>query len=128
MKTISIFPTPVLFGSGGPFTITQAQIDAYIAAHPLNGAGLAAQMEQIYTQFYLHMFMLYDNFEEFATQRRTGYPVLVPPNYPGNFTGGKMLLRLKYPVSEASLNTENYNAAIASQGPDLYTTPVWWDK
>jgi hypothetical protein len=37
---------------------------------------------------------------------RTGYPVLVPPNYPGNFTGGKMLLRLKYPVSEASLNTE----------------------
>ena len=72
--------------------------------------------------------MLYDNFEEFATQRRTGYPVLVPPNYPGNFTGGKMLLRLKYPVSEASLNTENYNAAIASQGPDLYTTPVWWDK
>ena len=128
MKTISIFPTPVLFGSGGAFTITQSQIDAYIAAHPLNGAGLAAQMEQIYTQFYLHMFMLYDNFEEFATQRRTGYPVLVPPNYPGNFTGGKMLLRLKYPVSEASLNTENYNAAVASQGPDLYTTPVWWDK
>ena len=67
MKTISIFPTPVLYGSAGPFTITQTQIDNYIAAHPLNGATFAASMEQIYTQFYLHMFMLYDNFEEFAT-------------------------------------------------------------
>ena len=128
MKTISIFPTPVLFGSTGPFTITQAQIDSYIAAHPLNGATFAASMEQIYTQFYLHMFMLYDNFEEFATQRRTGYPVLIPPNYPGNFTGGKMLLRLRYPVSEAALNKENYEAALGAQGPDLYTTPVWWDR
>lgn len=128
MKTISIFPTPVLFGSPGPFTITQTQIDNYIAAHPLDGATFAASMEQIYTQFYLHMFMLYDNFEEFSTQRRTGYPVLIPPNYPGNFTGGKMLVRLRYPVSEAALNKENYEAAIATQGPDLYTTPVWWDK
>jgi Starch-binding associating with outer membrane len=128
MKTISIFPTPVLYGSSGPFTITQTQIDNYIAAHPLNGATFAASMEQIYTQFYLHMFMLYDNFEEFSTQRRTGYPVLTPPNYPGNFTGGKMLLRLRYPVSEASLNKENYEIALGIQGPDLYTTPVWWDK
>ncbi|MEO6330864.1 MAG: SusD/RagB family nutrient-binding outer membrane lipoprotein, partial [Ginsengibacter sp.] len=128
MQNISIFPTPVLFGSAGPFTITQTQIDDYIAAHPLNGATFALSMEQIYTQFYLHMFMLYDNFEEFSTQRRTGYPVLTPPNYPGNFTGGKMLVRLRYPVSEATLNTDNYNAAVTSQGPDLYTTPVWWDK
>ena len=127
MKTISIFPPAVLFGSPGAFTISQPTIDAYVAANPLGGS-MAQQMEQIHTQVYLALFMLYDNFESFANIRRTGYPVLVPPNYPGNFTGGKMLLRLKYPVSEATLNKENYDAAVAIQGPDLYTTPVWWDK
>jgi hypothetical protein len=127
MKMISIFPTPVLFGSAGPFTISQGTIDAYVAANPLGGT-MAQQMEQLHTQFYLALFMLYDNFESFANIRRTGYPALVPPNYPGNFTGGKMLVRLKYPVSEAALNKENYDAAVANQGPDLYTTPVWWDK
>ena len=127
MKMISIFPTPVLFGSPAAFSISQSAIDTYVAANPLGGS-MAQQMEQLHTQVYLALFMLYDNFESFANIRRTGYPVLVPPNYPGNFTGGKMLLRLKYPVSEATLNKENYDAAIAIQGPDLYTTPVWWDK
>jgi len=127
MKMISIFPTPVLFGSPGAFTISQPTIDAYVAANPVAGT-MAQQMEQIHTQMYLALFMLYDNFESFANIRRTGYPALVAPNYPGNFTGGKLLVRLKYPVSEAALNKENYDAAIANQGPDLYTTPVWWDK
>lgn len=128
MKSTSIFPAAVLFPGGGPFSISQATIDAYLLAHPLNGATFAAQMEQLHTQFYLAFFMWYDNFEAFANIRRTGYPVLVPPNYPGNFTGGKALVRLRYPVSEATLNKDNYDAAVASQGPDLYTTPVWWDK
>jgi hypothetical protein len=128
MKSTSIFPAAVLFPGGGPFSIPQSTIDAYIAAHPLNGASFAMQMEILHTQFYLALFMYYDNFEEFANMRRTGFPVLTPPNYPGNFTGGKALIRLRYPVSEATLNKENYEAAVAGQGPDLYTTPVWWDK
>ena len=128
MKATSVFPAPVLFPGGGPFAISQAAIDAYIAARPLNGASMDLQMEQVHTQFYLALFMFYDNFEAFANQRRTNYPKLTPPNYPGNFTGGKMLVRLRYPISEASLNKANYDAAVATQGPDLYTTPVWWDK
>ncbi|MEO6733935.1 MAG: SusD/RagB family nutrient-binding outer membrane lipoprotein [Ferruginibacter sp.] len=128
MKSTSIYPSPVLFPGGSNFAISQPSIDAYMAAHPLSGIGLDAQMEQIHTQFYLAHFMYYDNFEAFSNQRRTGYPKLTPPNYPGNFTGGKMLVRLRYPISEASLNKANYEAAIANQGPDLYTTPVWWDK
>lgn len=128
MKSTSIFPSQVLYPGGGPFSISQTAIDNYLLAHPLNGATFDLQMQQLYTQFYLAHFMWYDNFEEFAAIRRTGYPVLVPPNYPGNFTGGKALVRLRYPVSEATLNKENYDAAVAVQGPDLYTTPVWWDK
>lgn len=123
MNSVSIFPSNVF-----AYTITPAQISNYLAAHPLNGVGMAAQMEQIHTQFYLAHFMWYDFIEAFSNFRRTGYPNLIPPNYPGNFTGGKHLLRLRYPISETTLNKANYEAAVASQGPDLYTTPVWWDK
>ncbi len=85
-------------------------------------------MEQIHTQFWLAHFMWYDCFEAFSNWRRTGYPAPIPPNYPGNFTGGQALLRIRYPISESSLNLANYEAAVANQGPDLYTTPVKWDK
>ncbi|HEX8356998.1 MAG TPA: SusD/RagB family nutrient-binding outer membrane lipoprotein, partial [Segetibacter sp.] len=123
MKSTTLFPSNVF-----NYSISQTAIDSYLAARPLNGASFEAQMEQIHTQFYLAHFMWYDFFEAFSNWRRTGYPNLTPPNYPGNFTGGKHLVRLRYPVSEASLNRENYDAAVALQGPDLYTTPVWWDK
>jgi hypothetical protein len=33
-----------------------------------------------------------------------------------------------YPVGEAAVNLASLNAAIASQGPDSYSTRVWWDK
>jgi hypothetical protein len=111
----------------GDFVISSAQIQQYLAMHPLTGSQ-DNQMEQIYTQFWLANFMWFDFFEEFATWRRTGYPILHPVNYPGNATGGTIPRRLRYPQSESALNTENYNAAVAEQGPDLMTTRVWWDK
>jgi len=120
MQSTTFFP--------GNVVIQQTAINDYLTAHPLNGATFDLQMEQLYTQFYLAHFMYYDNFEAWSTLRRTGYPKLVPPNYPGNFTGGAALIRLKYPVSESSINKANYDAAVAIQGPDLYTTAVWWDK
>ncbi len=126
MQTTSLFPRVTLYT--GSSVIPQSAIDTYLAAHPLDESGsFAQQMEQIYTQFWLAHFMYYDCFEAFSTWRRTGFPVLTPANYPGNFTGGAHLVRLRYPPEETVLNTENYNAAVASQGPDLYTTPVWWD-
>jgi hypothetical protein len=121
MKSTTIFPGGIVIG--------QPAIDSYLSAQALNtGGSIDDQMKQIHTQYYLAHFMWYDNFEAFANQRRTGYPVLPPPNYAGNFTGGQALKRLRYPISETVLNTANYNAAVASQGPDLYTTHVWWDK
>jgi hypothetical protein len=120
MQSTTLFP--------GGIVITPAAITDYLAANPLNAGSFEEQMEQIHTQFYLAHFMWYDNFEAWSNFRRTGYPKLTPPNYPGNFTGGTHLVRMRYPVSEATLNKANYEAAVASQGPDLYTTPVWWDK
>lgn len=126
MQMTSLFPHTTL--STGSSVISQSAIDTYIAANPLaENSSFELQMQQIYTQFWLAHFMYYDCFEAFSTWRRTGFPLLTAPNYPGNFTGGAHLIRLRYPPEETILNTENYNAAIANQGPDLYTTPVWWD-
>lgn len=115
----------IIAGSAG--TIPPAQINAYIANNPLNTAGsFDQQMQQIYTQFWFGIFP--DAQEAFATYRRTGYPTLVPNNYPGNATGGKIFRRMEYPISEQNLNPDAYAAAIAHQGPDDFMTRIWWDK
>jgi hypothetical protein len=110
----------------GSFSIPQAAIDQYLVDNPYTGGTFEEQMEQIHTQFWVSQFM--NNMEIFANWRRTGYPKLTPTNYPGNETGGTIPRRIPYPQSEASINTENYKAAIDSQGPDLWTTRIWWDK
>ncbi len=61
--------------------------------------------------------------EAWTEQRRTGYPILEPA-IDGEFN--EIPSRLTYPTIEASINQENYNAAVAAQGADLLTTKLWW--
>ena len=114
-----------LYGPAG--RIEENQIDNYIKYHKLDtSAPMASQMEQIYNEFWVGV---YPNFQEvFATYRRTGFPVLVPNNYVGNATGGKIFRRMEYPLTEQNLNGENYRVAVARQGADNFLTPVWWDR
>jgi hypothetical protein len=98
----------------------------YLAENPYMGGDFETQMEQIHTQYWVSMFM--NNFEAYSNWRRTGYPTLTPTQYAGNQTGGVIPRRMLYPVSEQSLNTENYNAVLQVQGADTYLTRVWWDK
>ena len=113
--------------SGSAGTIDPARINSYVAAHALNTAGsFEKQLEQIYTQFWFGIFP--DAQEVFSNYRRTGYPALVPNNYPGNATGGKIFRRLLYPTTEQTLNKAAYDAAIARQGADNLLTRMWWDK
>jgi len=115
----------IIGGSAG--TIPDAQIEAYANAHSLNtGGNFNQQMEQIYTQFWVGLFP--DAQEVFASYRRTGYPALVPNNYQGNATGGKIFRRMLYPLSEQNLNGDSYNAAVSRQGADDFLTRIWWDK
>jgi hypothetical protein len=114
-----------LFGASG--AISNNQIQTYLSYHRLNTAGtFNAQMEQIYTQFWVGVFP--NSQEVFASYRRTGYPALTPNNYIGNATGGKIFRRMQYPTTEQNLNKANYNAAIARQGPDEFLTRMWWDR
>ncbi len=112
---------------GADGTISAARVADYVANNPLNTAGsFDQQMQQIYTQFWVSIFP--DAQEVFASYRRTGYPALVPNNYPLNVTGGKIFRRMLYPQSEKTQNAGSYNTAVLRQGADSYLTNIWWDK
>ncbi|WP_198175230.1 SusD/RagB family nutrient-binding outer membrane lipoprotein [Spirosoma telluris] len=114
-----------LFGADG--VISQANIDTYATANALVTTGTQAQqLEQIYTQFWVSVFP--NSQEVFLNWRRTGYPALVPNNYTGNITGGKIFRRMLYPATEENLNKENYLGAVARQGENTFLTQMWLDK
>lgn len=99
------------------FTVSDAQVNAYLAARPYNVYKPA--LEMIGEQLWVNLFMNW--WEAWSEWRRTGYPNLTPTNYPGNVTGGKIFQKLKYPISEVAGNP-NFSGASAND----YTTKVWW--
>lgn len=109
-----------LYGDGG--VIASADIDTYLTNNPYD-AGNA--LEQINTQYWVATFL--NEYESFSNWRRTGFPVLVPVNFPGNVTNGTIPRRMSYSESEQVNNKANYDEAISRQGPDELTTRVWWD-
>ena len=97
-------------------------IATYLANNPYDAANA---LEQINTQYWAATFL--NEYESFANWRRTGFPVLVPVNFPGNETGGTIPRRLTYNQNESAVNAANYEEALSNQGPDILTTRVWWD-
>ncbi|PSR55712.1 SusD/RagB family nutrient-binding outer membrane lipoprotein [Adhaeribacter arboris] len=113
------------WGSTG--VISDTRINTYLAAHPFNAAGtIEQQMEQIHTQFWASLYP--DSQEVFSNWRRTGYPILIPNNVPGNATNGTIFRRMLYPSIEESLNPENLQEAITRLGGNTFLTRIWWDK
>ena len=62
-------------------------------------------------------------YEAWSEWRRTGYPALIPTNFPGNDTNGTIPQKLRLPASEVSGNP---NYATTATMPDELTTKVWW--
>jgi len=93
---------------------------AGVAYNPATGR------EQIITQKWIANYMGY-GFEAWSDFRRTGFPVLRPSAYAFNI-GGQIPVRQGYSNDEPSLNRANYNAVVASQGPDELNTPIWLFK
>ncbi|MDB5004164.1 MAG: hypothetical protein JWQ34_2389 [Mucilaginibacter sp.] len=106
-------------------TVTTTDAEIYLVAHPyIQAIGL----QMINTQYWALNNTMLDFYESWSNWRRSGFPVLVPVNYPGNNTGGVIPRRFPYPISEAGSNTANYNAAHnAVVGGDVLTSRVWWD-
>jgi hypothetical protein len=100
------------------FVVSDAQVTTYLAAHPY-GVERSA-LEMIGDQYWVNHFLNW--WEAWSNWRRTGYPVLIPVNYPGNVTGGKIFQRLKYPKTESGGNPNFATDA----SPNDYITKVWW--
>ncbi len=100
------------------FVVTDAKVDAYLATYPYNVAKPA--LEMIGDQMWVNHFLNW--WEAWSDWRRTGFPKLVPTNYPGNVTGGKIPQKLKYPNAEVAGNPNFKTGASAND----YVTKVWW--
>jgi hypothetical protein len=85
---------------------------------------LDEKMEMIHVQKYYTIF--WTDFEQWFEYRRTGHPILAKGA--GLLNGGIMPARITYPVYVQSANPTNYKAAVASQGADVISTQVWWQK
>ncbi|HTI57707.1 SusD/RagB family nutrient-binding outer membrane lipoprotein [Mucilaginibacter sp.] len=106
--------------------VDPAAITAYVAAHPLVPA---TALQQINMEYFVETSTTFNFNETWANWRRSGFPVLTPVTYPGQFTDGSIPRRMEYPVSLPSTNGANYNAAVGKlTGGDLFTSRVWWDK
>ncbi|WP_271766613.1 SusD/RagB family nutrient-binding outer membrane lipoprotein [Aquimarina algiphila] len=106
----------------GTESVTDMEITDFLTANPFDAAN---GLEQVNTQYWIVTFL--NDIESFANWRRTGFPVLTPVNYPGNESNGQIPRRLRYFEREQTTNPQNYQAAVARQGADQFTTRVWWD-
>jgi hypothetical protein len=104
-------------------TVAQADIDTYVAAHPLN---VGTELEDINTQYWVASFL--NGPEAFANFRRSGFPALTPNPYPGKDIETDFIRKLTYPDTEISINAVNVNVAIDRQGGNNLDTRVWWDN
>jgi hypothetical protein len=101
-----------------------AAIDAYMASAPIAYAGGAAGLTQIATQKWLALYS--DGGQAWAEWRRTCVPNTIKPG--PDATIGTIPRRLQYSITETAVNAENVAAATTRQGPDLFTSRMYWDK
>lgn len=107
--------------------IAESTINAFVTNNPLDESSPEASIRQINEQYWIATGSLFMFIENWINWRRSGYPVLEPVDYPGQFTNGTIPRRVPYETNEPSNNPANYNEAISRQGEDEFTTRVWWD-
>lgn len=102
----------------------QAAYDAYVAL-PDVAYTVADGHKKIMTEKWVHQYL--NSWETWNDWRRTGFPTLTPAADAVDARG--IPLRLGYPTNEATLNGENYTAAVtALGGKDDNYGKMWWLK
>ena len=112
----------------GTTPITAAEISAFLAGDGAYNVGgtIAERWEQVMDQYWIATYL--NEYEAYSNWRRSGFPTITATRHPNSYTNGRFMVRMIYPTAESGSNAENYAAAVANQGADEYTTPVWWDK
>jgi hypothetical protein len=113
------------YNTSAAAAVNEAAITAYVAAHPLDPA---TALQQINMEYWVATSTTFDFNEAYANWRRSGFPVLIPVTYPGQYISGQIPRRMPYPTSLLQTNGANYQAAASSMGGDTFATRVWWDK
>ena len=101
------------------FAVSDAQVAVYLAARTYNVERPALQM--IAYQLWVNHFMNWWEAWSDWRRNRANLP-LVPTNYPGNITGGKIFERLMYPNAEVAGNPNFATGATTNDN----VTKVWW--
>jgi hypothetical protein len=106
--------------------ISATDIATYVAAHPLVAG---SELQQINMEYWVETCTTFNYNEAFANWRRSGYPVLTPIVYPGQYISGQIPRRMPYPITLPQTNGTNYQAAVGRlSGGDTFGARVWWDK
>jgi hypothetical protein len=101
-------------------TVSDSAVAAYLAIYPY---GVTKQaLEMIGDQMWLSKWMNWG--EAWSDWRRTGFPQLIPVDYPGNDSGSKIPTKLIIPGFEVATNP---NFATGATQPNNFTGKVWWD-
>lgn len=107
-------------------TVSDAQVTTYLATYPYGVTKPALEMigEQYWANHYLNWWEAWSNWRRTTADAAhpNGYPALIPVNYPGNVTHGKIPQKLRYPAAESGSNP---NFATDASADDL-ETKVWW--
>jgi hypothetical protein len=98
--------------------IPATEIDAYVAAHPLDPGNA---LEEINNEYWVASFM--SPHESWSNFRRSGYPDIAPNPLRGDLSNEGFFRRLLYPEDELNLNPNYADGTL----PDVMDTRVWWD-
>lgn len=113
------------YNTSGVAAVNDASITTYVAAHPLVAS---TALQQINNEYWVATSTLFNFNETYSNWRRSGFPVLTPVVYPGQYISGQIPRRMPYPTSLLQTNGANYQAAASAIGGDNFATRVWWDK
>lgn len=110
----------------GGLQISSADAVNHATANPLDTSSEENALEMINVQIWATTGMLANYTEAWNNWKRSGYPVLTPVNYSGNFSNGMIPVRQVYPSSESTTNPDNLETAISNMGGNTWNTRVWW--
>ena len=102
----------------------QAAIDTYLAQPAIAYQGGTAGLTQIALQKWIALYT--DGVEGWSEWRRTCVPATVKPGPDAII--GTVPRRYLYSITDHAVNSANVDAAVARQGPDDFTTRMYWDS
>jgi Starch-binding associating with outer membrane len=102
----------------------EAAINAYLAREGVAYQGGVEGLRQIAQQKWIALYS--EGIQAWSEWRRTCTPSTVRPG--PQATQNEVPRRLQYSTLEKAVNAANVQEAIGRQGPDLFSTRIWWDR